>query len=700
MNNSKGASSPQAEKGMNSIQFMILTGVVMGICMGFFDVMTSICRYQPGAFSSFSLMLTLSEATALVLFLVYIGLWFIIGMPLRRLFKLETHPLLTALAIFLSIFFILTRLEDLIRFPVPGSSDLLKLFVFFLTSLYLAVIVYFSGKIICRLKNITGMVNVIILTLVFVLFCVLLFLWIDRYLIGSESIFRYLLIVGLLVIIHVTLRLLLRRAERIKVTRLLLSLMIILIIINPAITLIEFEGDQTGHTEARSALGRIKRILLISVDTLRPDFLSCYNPQTGNTPNIDQLAEDGILFRRAISSSPWTLPSMASIMTGLPNAVHTATKPFTPLPDTLQTLAEIMRDNGYMTAAIGDNQFLKPMYNVSQGFREYNFFPKPEQFVGYSLGAKIVFTWLFPRALLDEATTTDLTRFTLDWIESNRDHDFFFWLHYFDPHMPYKPPQPYLPSIGWILGTEALDEIRSGKFVPNLTEREGIRMLYNGEIHYVDDNIGHIIDALREYNLYDESLIILTSDHGEEFWEHGGFEHGHTLYDEVIHVPLIVKLPASLSGTYQRQISTTVSIQCILPTILELCGIAYDDGGIKEQSLIPLWDAKAGKYQIKPVFSSSLIYYEDRESVIFDEKKYIRFLMTDGEELYDLKRDPAEQMSLALSRFREREIGKDLLEMHRNMAEEIKAAMDIEETRKVELDEETLKRLRTLGYVK
>jgi arylsulfatase A-like enzyme len=482
--------------------------------------------------------------------------------------------------------------------------------------------------------------------------------------------------------------------------------MVILIIINPAITLVGFLKNHTGHAEAASALGRIKHVLLISVDTLRPDFLSCYDPQAGNTPNIDQLAEDGILFRRAISSSPWTLPSMASIMTGLPNAVHTATKPFTPLPDTLETLAEIMRDNGYKTSAIGDNQFLKSMYNVSQGFREYNFFPKPENYVGYSLGARIVFTWLFPHALLDEATTADLTRLTLDWIESNSDHDFFIWLHYFDPHMPYTPPQPYLPSMkplpsmGWSLGAEALDKIRSGNFVPDLAEREWVRMLYNGEIHYVDDNIGRIIGALKEYNLYDESLIILTSDHGEEFWEHGGFEHGHTLYDEVIHVPLILKLPASLPGTYQRQISTTVSTQCILPTILELCGIAYDDDGMREKSLVPLWDANAGKYQKSPVFSSSLIYYEDRESVIFDEKKYIRFLITDGEELYDLKRDPAEQKSLASSRFRETEKGKDLLDAHRKTAEEMKAALNIEETRKVELDEETLKRLRTLGYVK
>jgi len=291
---------------------------------------------------------------------------------------------------------------------------------------------------------------------------------------------------------------------------------------------------------------------------------------------------------------------------------------------------------------------------------------------------------------------------TINWLESNSQKDFFLWIHYLDPHQPYTPPLNFLPkkepapSIGTRFAN--LKGVRDGSFVPSLVEREWIKELYKAEVRYVDENIGKLLDALKQLNLYDESLIIFTSDHGEEFWEHDGFEHGHTLYNELLRVPLIIKLPLSAS---KGKISEAVPTEGIMPTILDICKIGYKSEYLTAGSLLPLWGENTNTYIRQPIISTGLLYkYEDRESVMFDGLKYIHYLITNREELYDLRNDPEEHISIAASSPDGIRKARNILKEHKDMTERLKAYYDITKSEEIKLDKETMENLKSLGYIK
>ncbi len=241
-----------------------------------------------------------------------------------------------------------------------------------------------------------------------------------------------------------------------------------------------------------------------------------------------------------------------------------------------------------------------------------------------------------------------------------------------------------------------MQDIRGGYLVPSPAEREWIRTLYDAEVRYVDDNLGQLFDVLKNLGIYHGSLIILTSDHGEEFWEHGGFEHGHSLYDELIRVPLIVKLPQSTS---KQEITSAVTTASIMPTILDLCQIEYRGDFLSFPSLVPLWESNPGSYQEAPIVSTGLRYYENRESILFDGLKYIRFLMTNREELYDLANDPGEQNSVATALPGEVVRARKLLNEHNNRVKELRDLLGLPAEQQIELDQETIRRLKALGYI-
>ena len=357
-----------------------------------------------------------------------------------------------------------------------------------------------------------------------------------------------------------------------------------------------------------------------------------------------------------------------------------------------------MINSCYLTSAVGDNPFLKLQYNLSQGFGEYDFYPRS---LGRSYGLQILKEF-FPDRYLSQATTSDITRKASQWIQKNADNDFFLLVYYYDPHLPYSPPAEYLPSGSTAsprIGTKFsnLRDIRTGKFVPSLPEREWIRKLYASEVQYVDENIGLLLDTLTQSDIYDDSLIILTSDHGEEFWEHDGFEHGHTVYNELLSVPLIVKLPKS---QLQTRISTPVSTQSLTPTVLDLCRI---DPAPKERvspSLRPLWEPQNQHHQINPIISTGPLYYENRISIIHEGQKYIRNLVTGREEYYNLDLDPAEQQPLQpappalIQKFRA------VLSAHLTEAAQLRKNLKLTSQDKVRLTKELEEELRSLGYIK
>lgn len=445
---------------------------------------------------------------------------------------------------------------------------------------------------------------------------------------------------------------------------------------------------------------KVRHVILITIDTLRSDALSSYGSTRTLTKNIDSLAADGALFKNAFSAAPWTLPSFSSMMTGLSPTVHKTYTAQSALPDKFKTLAEYMRDSGYYTSAVGDNFFLHPEYNMDQGFIEYNFYPKRQMVVDSF--AAIVIDTAFPGRLDYYISTKELTDLAAKWLEENRDSDFFLWVHYYDPHIPYTPPREYIAkdavpdgAVGYALMDAA--KIRSGHFAPNAAQRKWIRELYDAEVRYVDDNIGRLLDAIKENSLYKSSLIILTSDHGEEFWDHGGFEHGHTLYNELLHVPLIVKLP----GSHQAEVvDDEVTTQSLMATVLDATHIRKDSQPPTAESLVPLITGPHGQYPEEPLVSTGLLYYENRESVIFDHNKYIESLVTGRAELYDLKTDPNEQNPLAMSpnRFKTDQ-AKNILNSHNAESEAVSKELGVSYSEKVALDKEKTQKLKALNYI-
>jgi arylsulfatase A-like enzyme len=275
-------------------------------------------------------------------------------------------------------------------------------------------------------------------------------------------------------------------------------------------------------------------------------------------------------------------------------------------------------------------------------------------------------------------------------------------VHYYDPHIPYTPPREYISedaapdgSIGYKL--ESASAIRDGHFSPSAAQRKWIRELYDAEVRYVDANLGRLLDALKENSLYKSSLIILTSDHGEEFWEHGGFEHGHTLYNELIHVPLIVKLPGRHT---ERTVEQEVTNQSLMPTVLDIVRIPNESATATADSLAPLLNDSPSSYAEEPLVSTGLLYYENREGVIFSGTKYIQSLVTGRGELYDLKTDPGEQSTLALSRNRlKTDQAKNILENHGRKSEMLTRELGVTNKEKAALDKEKIEKLKALNYI-
>ena len=248
----------------------------------------------------------------------------------------------------------------------------------------------------------------------------------------------------------------------------------------------------------------IRHIILISIDTCRADYLSCYGYKSKTTPNIDALAAEGVLFENAISPVPQTLPAHSSMFTGTIPPYHGVhDNEGYRLDESNVTLAEILTDAGFTTGAAISAFPLDSKFGIDQGFESYNDY----------------FETTLEGHPLEQRRGGETTDVALDWLKKNKDKRFFFFLHYFDPHQAYDPPEPF-----------------ASRFASDL---------YAGEIAYTDHCIGKVVDKLKELGIYDSTLIIITSDHGEMLGEHGEVTHTYFIYQSAIKVPLIFKLPAN-----------------------------------------------------------------------------------------------------------------------------------------------------------
>jgi arylsulfatase A-like enzyme len=684
--------------------------VMVSVYTGLFIALADILRilpYELPQASVFWFLLKPLAAKMLLIMVVYWFGWLLLRYGLGWIFKFQPQGLSVAAGVFIAGCYGLYGMLGGLNF---GSLDqILSRLIGWsggvLVVLVLSAASYFVVKSLTESTK-KQVLAALCLALPLLLAIILAALWVNKYmfedLLTQRTLFRAklfalsslainagFLLAGLATIIIFFLK----RRSRLPV-RLLYVLAGIVFVSSTWIIVDGLRGAKS-HPKSETPPHRIPRVILIVVDTLRADALSCYGSSDVTTGNMDVFARDAVLFEKAYAPAPWTIPSMASIMTGLSPLVHRTTGYKSRLPDALPTLAEQMHDAGYLTWAIGSNLILRRR-NFEQGFTGYDFYPKR---IDTSLGGKLLAGW-FPRHFGNEASTKDLTDISINWLQAHADSDFFLWLHYYDPHEPYEPPDTYLPAADVLpgIGPRFGDKVnvRAGLRVLSAKERQAVKKLYDAEVRYVDENLGRLLRHLKELGIYDDSLIILTSDHGEEFWEHDGYEHGHDLYNEQIWVPLIVKLPgSSAKGRIIQQVST----ESITPTLLQLCAVEYDKEKLSCTSLISYWSDQSATTPEIPIVSTGLLFYEEKESAIFDGFKYIRSLVTGNEELYYLPDDPGEKK--CLSRLNEDKLTQArqiLQERHESAAQRRQFyKIDAEQT---QLDRGTMEQLKSLGYVK
>lgn len=336
-------------------------------------------------------------------------------------------------------------------------------------------------------------------------------------------------------------------------------------------------GGTTPVTSPRAAAtGQAHKgpnVILIVVDTLRADHLSAYGYKASTTPAFDRLAADGTRFAKAYSQASWTRPSFGTIFTSLYPSSHRAIHKADALPDAVVTLAEVMQGAGYQTAGFANNINVAPLFGFQQGFDRYVFL-EPEFFFGATESAAQLTIYNQLRLIRERFISKKkwvenyyqpadvVSKHGLDWLAArDTQRPFFLFLHYMEPHDPYFV-HPY--------NGEAYARVANPNPDPSLADK--YRAAYDGAIKFLDDELAKLFAELQKQGVYDESLVVLTADHGEEFHEHGGWWHGTTLYDEQLAVPLLIKGPkGGASGIVNDHVVSSLDIA---PTIIATAGIA------------------------------------------------------------------------------------------------------------------------------
>ncbi|HEY7697001.1 MAG TPA: sulfatase, partial [Vicinamibacteria bacterium] len=291
---------------------------------------------------------------------------------------------------------------------------------------------------------------------------------------------------------------------------------------------------------------RAPNVILISLDCVRADHLGAYGYERETSPRLDELAKEAVVFENATSISSYTHPTHLAMLTGLPPSINGVSRWRKP-DSSVAYLPEILSRAGYRTNGIVSGPLLSQSFGFERGFDVYH-------------------------AFHDETRAPELAKAALEMLHRGRGQPQFLFLHFFDAHWPYWPGDELTTRFG-PLSTDTsglLYKVRNQIPPANKEEVRHMMDLYDAEIVYVDREVGRFLDELKNAGMYENSLIIVTADHGEAFLEHGFWEHGQTLYQEMVHVPLLVKWPGEPAP---RRVASLVSQADLFPTILEAAGI-------------------------------------------------------------------------------------------------------------------------------
>ena len=395
-------------------------------------------------------------------------------------------------------------------------------------------------------------------------------------------------------------------------------------------------------------------VILIVVDALRADHLTHAAYSRNTSPFLDRLAARGVVFETTISQSSWTKTSLPSLLSSLYPEAHGVRRVEDVLPDSVQLLPELLKNQGYRTFGIHGNPWMDERFGFNQGFDEFIF----KHWYKDSLDARV------------------LNKQALRWLDEGSNRPFFLFLHYMDVHSPWKPPEEFD-----VFGPEGVDQ-------------------YDASILFVDSQIGALYEDLNKRGLADNTWVVITADHGEEFLEHGNerWGHGVTLYQEVLRVPLIFHHPTEAASG--KRVEQQVRLIDVAPTILDLLRIPIPDDMDGISLAHDVVEAAAVERQDLMAFSqvglNDAAPGKNLLAVTTPEHKYILDLVSGDEELYDLKLDPGETRNLSTSnqaiarRFREEVLQSRRIQM-------AKRSTIVEG---VEIDDELREQLRSLGYLK
>lgn len=406
-----------------------------------------------------------------------------------------------------------------------------------------------------------------------------------------------------------------------------------------------------------TAASEAPNVIVIVVDTLRADHLSSYGYERDTSPFMDSLAAEGVRYENAIAPSSWTQPVHASMLTGrYTYETHAETQP---LDDTYPTIGEVMQANGYRTGAFSANTlFFTRRQGHGRGFLHFedNYQSVPDAFLNSSLYGFLFDFYGLRKALNYEGVptrvlATDINDSVLRWLDKD-DKPFFVVMNYFDVHDPYTPPEPYRSKYASVPNPGGLINGFMERYSPSLTPEQIQSEIdaYDGSIAYVDDQIRAFFGELKARGLLENTIVIVTSDHGESFGERGFFQHSASLYLEEIHVPLIVWGPGRVPAG--RTVDAPVTLTSLPSTVLSLVDAADDP--FPGPSLAVLFSGETpadwpdpiselaqmnGAAEINPSTHGAM------KSVVGDEMQYILHEKF-GEELYNWRTDPQEKSNL------------------------------------------------------
>ena len=359
-------------------------------------------------------------------------------------------------------------------------------------------------------------------------------------------------------------------------------------------------------------------LIIIVIDAARADHLSSFGYEMETSPRLDAFFVDTVLFPEARAEAPNTKASISSLFTSQFPDTHGAVGVGMPLSDRGVTLAEVLKSQGYLTVAFSGNPFLAECFGFARGFDKFDEVFRQAD-LGPNEGGGV------PPELMLEAA--------VPWLRDHADERFFFYIHFLPPHAPYDPPAPFrfqfMHPPEWMMG------------------------LYDGNIAYVDDRVGQLLDEMDSLGLMDNSIVVFMSDHGEAFGEHGFTGHGTTVYEEMIHVPMAFHLPAACEATLQRR-EECIGPTDVMPTVLDLYGMERP-AGLQGRSRIRLL---AGEEEPEPSFtisrtrgtdSSGGVDHPEQVSYAIAGTRYTLLLAEEGRrvELYERAADTGQQANIA-----------------------------------------------------